>query len=79
MRYYDPATKKRPVWEVLLPTLEGGWVICRCTEILKDKSAIFNHWQQGYFDAYDEILPKTVSIIQELADIGCIPPIEKKS
>lgn len=60
MKYYDPATKKRPVWEELLLTLEEGRVRCRCTEILKDKSTIFYHWQQGHFDTYEEYKDKKV-------------------
>lgn len=55
MKYYDIATRKRPDYRELLNSFEGGSVVCLCGIILCNCQIVFEHWQQGHFDKYDEV------------------------
>lgn len=77
MKYYNPNTCKRPAWSDFCATIQG-YIMCQCGTILQTQQITFEHWQQGHFDIYEKVLPKTREVIQELAEIGCIPPLEKK-
>lgn len=56
MKYYDPATRKRPVWEEFYEKdCDNPTLYCRCGSSVLSKVNLFEHWQQGYFDVYDEV------------------------
>ena len=63
MKYLDPTTRKRPMFADVLSkyTLENGKplkvvVLCQCGAHLHTEEMIFDHWQNGHFDIYDEVV-----------------------
>jgi hypothetical protein len=57
MRYLDPATRKRPDFKELRQNMTG-YVYCQCGTTLQTGHDVFEHWQQGHFDIYDEVKKK---------------------
>ena len=66
MIYYDPATRKRPDFEsIWQKAIESGnanrpYIACDCLSVyaLVKREDIFDHWQRGHFDVYDEVKEK---------------------
>jgi hypothetical protein len=63
MKYYDPTTRKRPEFNELCNELFNMgknearviYVLCLCGTVLHNQPIVFEHWQQGHFDKYDEV------------------------
>lgn len=58
MKYYDPTTRKRPNFQQMMANYGRGSVLCNCGVIIIPQQEIFEHWQQGHFDIYDEVKEK---------------------
>jgi len=54
MKYYDPATRKRPEFKQMMKNYGRGSVVCMCSKIIHEREEVFEHWQQGHFDTYEE-------------------------
>jgi hypothetical protein len=62
MKYYDPTTRKRPDFAQMMTNYGMGSIVCNCGIILYIKQEVFEHWQQGHFDVYDDIEKKLPSM-----------------
>jgi hypothetical protein len=68
MRYVDPTTRKRPMWVDWWHTgaygSDGRMIQCDCGKRIISKADMYQHWEQGHFDIYDEVKPddKTTQI-----------------
>ena len=69
MKYYDPATKKRPEFEstwiqirdIGIDRITGkNYTKCACGEWVVQQKVVFEHWQQGHFDIYEEYKEKEI-------------------
>lgn len=58
MKYYNPATRKRPDFTQMMANYGKGTVVCPCMVILMYTREVFEHWQQGHFDVYEEYKDK---------------------
>lgn len=57
MKYYDITSRKRPVWKEFINKYNTA-MLCDCGEIVQTRQGIYEHWQQGHFDVYDEYQDK---------------------
>jgi len=63
MKYYDISTRKRPefnsVWDNAIrdgiKVTGKPYIFCECGIAIVKREIIFDHWQQGHFDVYDEV------------------------